>query len=256
MLLLLAQACGTNPVTGRSQLLLQNDSQINAMALQEYNGFLRQNKVVPAGTQTEMVRRAGVRIQKAVEQYFANQNQSQVLAGYAWEFNLVDEPTVNAWCMPGGKVVVYTGILPVTQTEEGLAVVMGHEVAHAVAKHGNERMSQAMLQQLGGMALDVALRDKSAQTRTIFGQAYGLGTQFGVMLPFGRTQESEADRMGLIFMSMAGYNPEAAVPFWQRMAAAGGQQPPEFMSTHPSHETRIADIQKWLPEAKQVYRTQ
>ena len=202
-----------------------------------------------------MVKRVGVNIQRAVETYFAQNNLSKELKGYAWDFNLVESPEVNAWCMPGGKVVIYTGILPITQDETGLAVVMGHEIAHAIAQHGNERMSQGLLQQLGGVALSVALKDEPALTQNLFMAAYGIGTTVGVMLPFGRKHESEADRLGLIFMSMAGYNPNAAVDFWTRMSAMkGGAQPPEFLSTHPSDATRIADIKKHLPEALKYYK--
>jgi predicted Zn-dependent protease len=202
-----------------------------------------------------MVSRVGGNIQRAVENYFAKNNLSKELEGYAWEFNVVESPEVNAWCMPGGKVVVYTGILPITKDETGLAVVMGHEIAHAVAQHGAERMSQGLLQELGGVALSVALAKEPAETQNLFYAAYGVGTTVGVMLPFSRTHESEADRLGLIFMAMAGYDPNAAVDFWTRMAAQkGGAAPPEFLSTHPSDATRIADIKKELPEALSYYK--
>ena len=181
-------------------------------------------------------------------------NLNQQLDGYQWEFNLVDSKEVNAWCMPGGKVVVYTGILPLTQNENGLAVVMGHEIAHAVAKHGNERMSQGLLTQMGGMALELALQDRPKQTQQLFMTAFGMGAQVGVLLPFSRVQESEADHLGLIFMAMAGYDPNGAVPFWERMAQQGGQKPPEFLSTHPSDQTRIQKIKSELPEALEYYR--
>ena len=201
-----------------------------------------------------MVKRVGRNIQQAVEQYFADKNMSGQLNGYAWEFNLVDSDEVNAWCMPGGKVVIYTGILPVTKDENGLAVVMGHEVAHAIAEHGNERMSQGLLVQLGGMGLQAALENEPALTQQLALAAFGLGSQVGVMLPFSRLHESEADQMGLIFMAMAGYHPNNAVEFWQRMAAQGGGEPPEFLSTHPSNQTRINDIKKLIPEAMQYYK--
>jgi predicted Zn-dependent protease len=200
-----------------------------------------------------MVKRVGARIQKAVETYFAQQGLSAELSGYRWEFNLVEDPQINAWCMPGGKVVVYTGILPLTQNEAGLAVVMGHEIAHAVAEHGNERMSQALLQQLGGVALSVAMKDEPTETRNMWFAAYGIGSQVGVLLPFSRTQESEADHLGLIFMAMAGYDPRVAPEFWKRMAAKGGEKPPEFLSTHPADETRIRQINEWMGEALQYY---
>ena len=184
----------------------------------------------------------------------ADNKMSDRIANYKWEFNLVQSNDVNAWCMPGGKVVFYTGILPYTKTETGLAVVMGHEIAHAVAWHGNERMSQGLAAQLGGLALDVALSQKPAATRNLFQLAYGVGATYGVLLPFSRTQESEADKLGLIFMAMAGYDPSEAVAFWQRMSAAsGGNAPPEWMSTHPSDERRIRDIQAYMPKALKYY---
>jgi predicted Zn-dependent protease len=247
--------CSTVPITGRSQLNLISSSEMNAMSFQQYDDFLKQNKLSTNQEQTAMIKRVGVKIQKAVEQYFAKKNLSKELDGYKWEFNLVESPEINAWCMPGGKVVVYTGILPVTKDETGLAVVMGHEIAHAIAQHGNERMSQGLLQQLGGVALSVALKDEPAMTQNIFMTAYGVGSTVGIVLPFSRTQESEADHLGLIFMAMAGYNPNFAVDFWIRMAAQSGSKPPEFLSTHPSDETRIADIKKELPEALTYYNT-
>lgn len=246
--------CSTVPITGRSQLNLIPASEMNSLSFQQYNDFLKTNKLSTNKKDVEMVKRVGQRIQKAVETYFAQNNLSKELEGYNWEFNLVESPDVNAWCMPGGKVVVYTGILPITKDETGLAVVMGHEIAHAVAQHGAERMSQGLLQQLGGAALSVALKDESETTQNIFLTAYGVGTEIGVMLPFSRTHESEADHLGLIFMSMAGYDPNVAVDFWTRMASQSGSKPPEFLSTHPSDETRIADIKKELPEALKYYK--
>lgn len=255
LLALTVYYCSTVPITGRSQLNLIPASEINSLSFQQYNEFLKTNKLSSDAEKTAMVKRVGVNIQRAVETYFAQNNLSKELRGYAWDFNLVESPEVNAWCMPGGKVVIYTGILPITQDETGLAVVMGHEIAHAIAQHGNERMSQGLLQQLGGVALSVALKDEPALTQNLFMAAYGIGTTVGVMLPFGRKHESEADRLGLIFMSMAGYNPNAAVDFWTRMSAMkGGAQPPEFLSTHPSDATRIADIKKHLPEALKYYK--
>lgn len=247
--------CSTVPITGRKQLSLIPSSQILGMSYSEYDNFLKSNKLSTDQQATAMIKRVGGRIQGAVERYFKEKGLEEELKNYRWEFNLVEDKQVNAWCMPGGKVVFYTGILPITQTEEGVAVVMGHEIAHAVAEHGNERLSQGLLAQLGGVALDVALRDKPAETRNLWMSAYGLGATVGVLLPFGRTQESEADHLGLIFMAMAGYNPQEAVSFWQRMAAKkGGQAPPEFLSTHPSDETRIKDIQARMPEAMQYYK--
>jgi predicted Zn-dependent protease len=225
-----------------------------SMSAQEYGTFLKGNKVSADAASAAMVKRVGGRIQHAVEKYMADNNMSSRLQGYQWEFNLVESNEVNAWCMPGGKVVVYTGILPLTKDENGLAVVLGHEIAHAIAEHGNERMSQELIAQLGGAALDQALKDKPEQTRALWSTAFGVGVQFGALLPYSRTHESEADHMGLIFMAMAGYDPNIAVPFWQRMAAMGGQKPPEFLSTHPSDQTRINQIKDELPEALRYYQ--
>lgn len=245
--------CSTVPITGRSQLSLVSASEMNAMSFQQYDEFLKQSKLSSNKVEVDMVKRIGVRIQNAVETYFAEKKMLDQLNGYQWEFNLVESDEVNAWAMPGGKVVVYTGILPLTKDETGLAVVMGHEIAHAIAQHGAERMSQGLLQQLGGMALSVALQNEPEITQNLFLTAYGVGTTLGVILPFSRTHESEADRLGLIFMAMAGYNPSAAADFWTRMAQQGGAKPPEWLSTHPSDETRIADIKKHLPEALSYY---
>lgn len=246
--------CSTVPITGRSQLNLVPASQINSLSFQQYGEFIKQSKLSSDKEAVAMVKRVGVNIQKAVENYFAQKNLSKELEGYAWEFNLVESDEVNAWAMPGGKVVVYTGILPLTKDETGLAVVMGHEIAHAIAQHGAERMSQGLLQQLGGMALSVALQNEPEATQNLFLTAYGVGTTVGVMLPFSRTHESEADHLGLIFMAIAGYNPSAAVEFWTRMSQKGGAKLPEWLSTHPSDETRIADIKKHLPEALSYYK--
>ena len=248
-------SCSTVPLSGRSQLNLIPSNELLSMSYQQYGQFLSENKLSNDATNIAMVKRVGQNIQHAVETYLAQNNLSNRLNGYKWEFNLVEDPQVNAWCMPGGKVVVYTGILPVTKDEIGLSVVLGREIAHAIAEHGNERMSQGLLQQLGGVALSVALKDEPETTQALFYTAYGVGTTVGIMLPFSRTQESEADHLGLIFMAMAGYNPNTAVDFWQRMAAMkGGNEPPEFLSTHPSDQTRINDIKKWLPDAMKYYK--
>jgi predicted Zn-dependent protease len=251
---LLAISCSTVPVSGRSQLSLVSSSEMMSMSYQQYAEFIKTNKLSTNRKDVDLVRGVGTRIQKAVEQYMAQNNLADALKGYQWEFNVVESPEVNAWCMPGGKVVVYTGILPVTRDATGLAVVMGHEIAHAIAEHGRERMSQQMLAELGAAALDVALSKNSAQTRDLWMSAYGVGAQYGALLPFSREHESEADHLGLVFMAMAGYDPNAAVAFWERMAAAsGGEKPPEFMSTHPSDQTRIQQIKENLPEAMKYY---
>lgn len=251
--LLFIVACTTVAITGRQQFTLIPSSEMQAMSFNQYGEFLKTNEVVTGTKEAKMVKTVGLRIQKAVEKYFASEGLSSKLDGYEWEFNLVKDETINAWCMPGGKVVFYTGIIPLCQNDLGIAVVMGHEIAHAVARHGNERMSQQMAVQLGGMALSKALEEKSETTQQIFMTAYGLGSQVGVMLPYSRLHESEADELGLIFMAMAGYDPNYAVTFWQRMADLGGQKPPEFLSTHPSDETRIKDLKKLLPKALQYY---
>ncbi len=252
---LFSYQCATVPVTGRKQLSLVSNSELMQMSFDNYKAVLDTSKLSTNKKQVEMLRRVGHRIQKAVEDYMAQNGWSAQLEGYAWEFNLIDEDIVNAWCMPGGKVVFYTGIMPICKDETGVAVVMGHEVAHAVANHGAERMSQGLLQQMGGVALDVALANKPAETRVLFGTAFGVASNLGFMLPYSRLHESEADKMGLIFMAMAGYNPQAAPEFWERMAASSkGAQPPEFMSTHPSHETRIKNLKAQIPEAMKYYK--
>ena len=247
-------SCSTVPLTNRKQLTIIPQSDLLAMSFAQYDAFLDTTNVSTNQEQVDMVKTVGKNIEYAVVQYLADNNYAQLLEGFNWEFNLVEDNQANAWCMPGGKVVVYTGILPITQDENGLAVVMGHEIAHAIADHGNERMSQGLLQQYGGVALSVALQSKPAETQALWMTAYGVGSYYGAMLPYSRLHESEADHLGLIFMSIAGYNPQAAIPFWQRMATAGGgQAPPEFMSTHPSNETRISNLQKWMPEALNYY---
>ena len=251
----LAWSCSSVPITGRHQLSLVPESEMQQMSYAQYDTFLMTHKLSTNKSDTEMVKRIGTRIQHAVESYMSSHNQQSALNGYKWEFNLVEDKQVNAWCMPGGKVVVYTGILPVTKDEPSLAVVMGHEIAHAVARHGSERMSQGLLAQGLGTGLDAALANNSTLNKQIAATAFGIGAQYGALLPFSRQQESEADHLGLIFMAMAGYDPHAAVPFWQRMAeSSGGGKPPEIMSTHPSDETRIANLQKLMPEAMNYYK--
>ncbi len=247
-------SCATVPVTGRSQLNLIPSSTLLSMSFQQYNQFLQENRLSTNSEQTQMVNRVGTRIQHAVEQYFQQRNMAQELRDYQWEFNLVESKDVNAWCMPGGKVVVYTGILPITQDETGLAVVMGHEIAHAIAEHGNERMSQALLVEFGGIALSEALQSRPQRTQQLWMTAFGLGAQVGAILPYSRLHETEADHLGLIFMAMAGYDPHKGLVVWQRMAAQKGGSTPEFLSTHPSDETRIRKIQTYIPEAMRYYR--
>lgn len=243
-----------NLVTGRNQLSLVPESELQLMATGQYNTFLAENNTLNSrNSSAAMVDRVGGRIANAVTQYYTGKGQGSVLEGYQWEFNTIVSDDVNAWCMPGGKVVVYTGLLPVTQNETALAIVMGHEIAHAIAKHGSERMSRAMVQQLGGAALEVALSQKPQETRDLFMMSYGIGSQVGAMLPWSRQQETEADQFGLIFAAMAGYDPREAIPFWQRMSAAGGAKQPEFLSTHPSDDTRMRKLKQFMPEALKYY---
>ena len=254
LLALFCYACASVAVTNRKQLSLVSNDEIIAMSATQYGQVLKENTLSNNQEQVEMVKRVGTRIQKAVESYMAQQNRSSELAKFAWEFNLIeDDKTVNAWCMPGGKVAFYTAIMPICADENGVAVVMGHEVAHAIANHGAERMSEQMVAQLGLNVLGTAMGQNPTMTNQLLMQAVGMGTSLG-MLKFSRKHESEADHMGLIFMAMAGYNPNSAPAFWERMSADSSGQPPEFMSTHPSHETRIKDLQGWIPEAMGYYK--
>ncbi len=252
--LLLVAACATVPITGRRQLSLIPDSQMNALSFQQYGEVIADSKLSTDAEATAMVKRVGRRIQGAVEEYFRREGMSHHLNGYAWDFNLIESDQANAWCMPGGKVAFYTGILPLCRDETGVAVVMGHEIAHAIAEHGSERMSQQMALQMGGIALNEAVKNEPEQTQALYMSAFAVGAQYGAMLPFSRKHESEADHMGLIFMAMAGYDPREAPGFWERMSAAGGAAPPEFMSTHPSDATRVRQLNEHMPEALKYYK--
>lgn len=251
---LFSSACQKNAITGRRSINLIPESEMMTMSFSEYDKFLSEHPPLPDYDRNViLVKKVGLRIQTAVEKYYADKGLSNQLAGFQWTFNVVDENTVNAWCMPGGKVVVYTGLLPITKDEPSLAVVMGHEIAHAIARHGSERMSDAMLLQLGGQALGAALQTKPQLTQALFQQSFGITSQLG-QLKFSRNHETEADKMGIIFMAMAGYDPEASIAFWGRMAEAStGQKPPELLSTHPSDETRINTLKSFMPEAKKYY---
>lgn len=248
-------ACSRNAITGRSQLKLLPESELQSMGSTQYQQFLSQNHVVSpsADRDAEMVRRVGQRLSKSVEQYFASKGLQKQLEGYQWEYNLVDNKEVNAWCMPGGKIVVYTGLLPFTRNEAALAIVLGHEITHAVFQHGNSRMSQGLLQQGLGSVLSAASSTNPSLTKSIFLQAIGAGSTLGG-LAFSRSDESEADHYGLIWTALSGYNPQEAVPFWERMSQSGGQKPPAILSDHPSDEKRIAQIKTWMPEALQFYK--
>lgn len=246
--------CAKVPITGRRQLNMLPESTLMAMSVEQYAGFLADNPVVRGGNQAQLITDIGNKMVVAVNEYLKKHAQSKRVEGFQWEFNLVDDPTVNAWCMPGGKVVFYSGILPICRDENGIAVVMGHEIAHAVARHGNERMSQGLAAQLGGMAIGVALSDKPQETQQLFQLAYGIGANVGLILPFSRLHETEADKMGLIFMAMAGYDPNEAPKLWERMSAVGGSRPPEFLSTHPNPEKRQETLKAWIPEAMKHYK--
>ncbi len=236
--------CSTVPITGRRSFNVIPEQQAIALGADSYQQVLGQSKVIQSGPGHDQVVRVGRRIAEIADD-----------PGYEWEFNLIDDPTVNAFCLPGGKVAVYTGILPVAGSDAGLAVVMAHEIAHAIARHGSERMTNDLALQIGQVGLDVLLGQKSEQTRSLVLAAYGAGATVGVMLPFGRSQESEADRIGLVYMARAGYDPHEAPRFWERMmAASSGGGPPEFLSTHPSPDTRIRDLNSWIPDAMKEYR--
>jgi predicted Zn-dependent protease len=247
-------ACSKVPISGRRQLHLLPESLMMNMSFSNYSDVLKKTPpVVASDADAQMVNRVGQKIAASVAKYVKQKKITSRTKGFKWEFHLINENTVNAWCMPGGKVVVYTGLLSITKNENALAVVMGHEIAHAIARHGNERMSEGLLAQMGGIGLQVALMNKPQETQNIFMQSYGLGSQLG-LLKYSRTHESEADKLGLVFCAMAGYNPNEAIDFWKRMAAIGGAKPPQILSTHPSDETRIKDLKAFMPQALKYYK--
>lgn len=252
--LVIVVACSKTVFTGRKQMNLISTSEINQMSFAEYKTFLSQNKPMTSGPEVDLVRRVGNDIKAAVDVYYRSKGLQKELRNFAWEFNVIDDPTINAFCMPGGKVIFYTGILKVTQNEDALAVVMGHEVAHALANHGNERMSQGLVTQLGLSSLQIALSQKPSQTNNLLLAAAGAGAQVGILLPFSRKHESEADEIGLYLMAMAGYNPSAAAPFWERMNKLGGSRPPEFISTHPDPEKRSERLKQTEAKARAYAR--
>ena len=255
IILLIVLGCATVPLTERKTLRLVSDSELATLSFQQYSEVLKKSKLSNDPGKVHLVKRVGERIARASEAFMKDSGMEADIKNYKWEFNLIeDDQVANAWCMPDGKVAAYTGILPITHDESGLAVVMGHEIAHAIANHGNERMSEALLVQLGGASLSLALSKEPALTNQVFMAAYGLGANVGILLPYSRVHESEADRIGLVLMAKAGYDPRVAVPFWQRMNEKGGARPPEFLSTHPAPETRIKQIQALIPEARKYYR--
>lgn len=252
--LLMLAGCSSVPLTGRKQLLLVSDQEVLSSSLTQYKNYIKSAQKSTNATQTAMVVRVGKNIAAATERYLLSNGLSDEIKEFAWEFNLVKSDEINAFCMPGGKIVVYEGLMKLVSSDDELAVVLGHEVAHAVAKHSNERISQQMLTQYGAQILGQTLSQKSEMVQAIAGTVYGVGAQYGVTLPFSRKHETEADYMGLILMTMAGYNPDKAVTFWQKMSSSSGGKVPEFMSTHPSDARRISDIQKELPAIKAQYR--
>lgn len=240
--------CSTVPITGRKRLNFVSDAEVLPTSFAQYDAFLEENKVVAASnSQTQQIKNIGARISVAVDKFMRKNGMSAEADSYQWEFNLVEDEQLNAWCMPGGKVVFYTGILPVAKNTDGIAAIMGHEVAHAFAKHGQERMSSSQIQQYGAAAIEIGTGD--SKNKEMWNMAYGIGSQLG-MLKYSRTHETEADKLGLVFMIMAGYNGEEAVRVWERMSELSSGSTPEFLSTHPSNGTRIATLTSYLPEAK------
>lgn len=246
-------SCGTVPFSGRKQFTVVPSAQMISLAEDSYAEVLKNNELSDNQQYKDQVKRVGERISSAVEAYFRDQGRQQVLKNYKWEFNVLESDEMNAWCMPGGKIAFYEGIMPVCQDDNGVAVVMAHEIAHAVARHGNERMSQQLAVQMGGMLLSEALEEEEETTRNLAMAAFGVGSQLGILLPYSRTHESEADELGLYFMAMANYDPRGAPEFWKRMQAEGGPRPPEFLSTHPNPEARIKNMEEHMQEALQYY---
>ncbi len=249
-------ACSAVPITDRNQLNLVPESQLREMSEQQHQQFLQENKISSDKARTATVQAVGRKIATAIETHMRETGDAERVDGLNWSFSLVESPEHNAFAMPGGKVVVFEGMMELIGNDDSqLATVMGHEIAHVIANHGNERMSQQLLTQYGGVALGALTSQQSEQVRGLFNTAYGVGTQVGVLLPFSRTQELEADKLGLIFMAKAGYDPRTAVGFWEKMQSQGeGGSPPQFLSTHPAHSNRIDSIEKYLPEAMQYYK--
>lgn len=252
--LLLLSSCGSVPLTGRRQVLLVGDQEVLTASLTQYNDYMKSAKRSTNQTMTNQVVRVGKNIAAATEAYLKTNGLESEIKNFSWEFNLVQSTDVNAFCMPGGKIVVYEGIMKYISSDDELAAIMGHEVAHAVAKHSNERMSQQLMTEYGAAALGTAISGTSSAVQSIASTVYGLGSQYGVMLPYSRKHEYEADHMGLIFMAIAGYNPQAAVTFWQKMSQGKEGGTPEFMSTHPSDSNRIAELQKYMSDAMKYYK--
>jgi predicted Zn-dependent protease len=251
-LVLIVISCSTVPITERKRINVVSDDQILPSSFAQYDNFLKENKISSNAIMTNEIKTVGLNISKAVDRFMRANNMVSEANAYKWEFTLIDDSTVNAWCLPGGKVVFYTGIMPICANEDGIAAVMGHEIAHAFAKHGQERMTSAYGQQLGGIAVALGTSGQDTDTQLLWNTIYGVGSQVG-MLAYSRTHETEADKLGMVFMIMAGYNPEEAIQVWVRMSEmSGGNSTPEFLSTHPSNETRIANLQAYLPTALEL----
>ena len=243
-------SCSTVPITERKRVNIVDDSQILPASFAQYDNFLKENKLSTDVKMTREIENIGLRISKSVDRFMRANGMTEEANSYQWEFKLVDDDQMNAWCLPGGKVVFYTGILPVCKNTDGIAAVMGHEIAHAFAKHGQERMTSSYGQQLGGMAVAIGTSGQNYETQILWNSIYGIGSQVG-MLAYSRTHETEADKLGMVFMIMAGYDPEEAIQLWKRMKEnSKGEAPPEFLSTHPSNDTRIEDLKKYLPVAR------
>ena len=247
-------SCAVVPMTGRKQFVAIPSSQIIALSNESYSKVLAEGQLSTNTSYVNMVREVGQKLTVAVEAYLKQNNLQSAVEGYEWQYNVLVSEELNAWCMPGGQIAFYEGIMPVCQDENGIAVVMGHEIAHAVAQHGNERMSQQLALQMGGIALSEALKTQKQETIDLAMLAFGVGAQVGVMLPYSRTHETEADELGLYFMAMAGYNPQAAPDFWKRMEANSSARPPEFLSTHPEPSNRIANLNRIMPKAMEYYK--
>ncbi len=253
-IVLIVTSCSTVPLTNRKQFTAIPSSEMLALSNQSYNKVLQEEPLSGNTSEVQEIRKVGQRVTNAVEKYLDEIDREELIAGYEWEYNLIEDDVLNAWCMPGGKIAFYTGILPVCKNENGIAVVMAHEIAHAIAKHGNERMSQQLALQLGGMALSQALQEKSETTTQLAMTAFGIGSQLGVILPYSRSHEKEADELGLYFMAMAGYDPREAPLLWQRMIEANsGSGTPEFLSTHPNPQNRIKHLERIMPKAMEFY---
>ena len=251
---LLLTSCASVPLTGRKRVMLVSDSEVLSSSLTQYSEYMKSATKSSSTTGQAQVERVGKKIATATEKFMKDNGLSDDVANFSWEFNLVKDDELNAFCMPGGKIVVYDGLLKLATSDAELATVIGHEVAHAVAKHSSERLSQQMIAQYGAYILSAALSTKSEAAQTLGQQVYGLGAEYGVMLPFSRKHESEADYMGLIFMAMAGYDPATAVTFWEKMAAASTTTVPAILSSHPSDAKRIADLKANLSTAEQYYK--